>query len=288
MTLAQFNKLDKAAAKELLATTCGSGRWQELMMEKFPFASETAMVKTAADLWYDGCSRQDWMEAFAQHPKIGETQNLEEKFPATKHLASNEQAGVKTAPKDMIDLLARANDLYEAKFGFIFIVFATGKSAAEMLRILQDRSSNNYEEEIIIAIGEQLKITIQRFKKIIDAADWVSVKPSQITTHVLDTSAGCPASSMTIRLKHCVNNAWTTLAQGVTNTDGRIGDLLPSGKNAVPGNYKMVFETSNYFKLNNIKGFYPVVEINFTVWDETHYHVPLLLNAFGYSTYRGS
>ena len=288
MTLTKFNTLEKSAAQELLATTCGSGRWQSLMMERFPFASEMEMVKTAADIWYDSCSREDWMEAFAQHPKIGETKNLEEKFPATKHLASSEQAGVKTAPKDMIDLLAKANDLYEAKFGFIFIVFATGKSAAEMLRILQDRSSNHYEEEIIIAIGEQLKITIQRFKKIMDAADWGSVKPSQITTHVLDTSAGCPAMNMTIRLKHFVNNAWYTLAQGITNADGRLADLLPSGKNAVPGNYKMVFETSNYFKVNSIKGFYPVIEINFTVWDETHYHVPLLLNAFGYSTYRGS
>ena len=288
MTLKDFNKLDKVAAKELLATTCGSGHWQALMMEKFPFATEKEMVKTTVELWYHFCSKEDWLEAFSQHPKIGDTQNLAERFPDTKDLAGNEQAGLKTASSDVVELLAKANDLYEAKFGYIFIVFATGKSASEMLRILQDRSSNNYEEELVIAIGEQLKITIQRFKKILSAAHWSAVNGSQLTTHVLDTSLGIPAKEMTIRLKHFVNNGWFTLAQGVTNKDGRVADLLPSEKNVLPGNYKMVFETMHYFKTNNVKGLYPAVEICFTVSDNSHYHIPLLLNPFGYSTYRGS
>ncbi len=84
------------------------------------------------------------------------------------------------------------------------------------------------------------------------------------------------------------NGDWKTLAQGVTNADGRISDLLPSEKTIPAGNYKMVFNTGAYFEKNNIKTFYPVVEIMFTVTDESHYHVPLLINPFGYSTYRGS
>ncbi len=288
MNLTAFNKLDKAAAKELLASTCGSQKWQSWMMEKFPFSCERDMVTTAVETWYYACSKEDWLEAFSKHPKIGDTQNLAERFPDTKHLASNEQAGVKTASHDVVELLAKANDLYEAKFEYIFIVFATGKSATEMLRILQDRSSNSHDEELVIAIGEQIKITIQRFKKILENADWSAVRLSQLTTHVLDTTLGKPAQEMTIRLKHFVDNGWFTLAQGVTNADGRVGDLLPSEKNVLPGNYKMVFETLRYFKANNTTGLYPVVEICFTVSDDAHYHIPLLLNPFGYSTYRGS
>jgi 5-hydroxyisourate hydrolase/2-oxo-4-hydroxy-4-carboxy-5-ureidoimidazoline decarboxylase len=288
MTLQEFNKLEKHQAHELLATTCGSEAWQSLIMTRFPFESEKELVRSAAEIWYHGCSRQDWQEAFAQHPKIGDTKTLAEKFPSTKHLAGSEQSGVDAASQDVIEQLAKANDLYEAKFGFIFIVFATGKSAQEMLRILQDRSSNNYEEELIIAMGEQLKITIQRFKKVIPAADWTKINGSQLTSHVLDTSLGLPGKNMTVRLKHFVNNTWYTLAQGVTNSDGRVGDFLPSEKYLLPGNYKMVFETFNYFKANNIKGFYPEVEVFFHVPDDAHYHIPLLINPYGYSTYRGS
>ena len=288
MNLTEFNQLDRAAAKELLASTCGSGKWQQLMMDQFPFTSERHMVKAAVEYWYHYCDREDWLEAFSHHPKIGDTQNLAERFPETKHLASSEQAAVGTASTDVIELLAKANDLYEAKFEYIFIIFATGRSASEMLRILQDRSSNTHDEELVIAIGEQLKITIQRFKKILQDADWSAVHQSQLTTHVLDTTLGRPAAEMTIRLKHFVHDGWFTLAQGVTNADGRVGDLLPSEKNVLPGNYKMVFETARYFKANNTTGLYPAVEICFTVSDDSHYHIPLLLNPFGYSTYRGS
>ncbi|MBI3718292.1 MAG: hydroxyisourate hydrolase [Sphingobacteriales bacterium] len=111
------------------------------------------------------------------------------------------------------------------------------------------------------------------------------MKVSQLTTHVLDTSVGKPGKDITIQLKHANDEI---ISQGVTNADGRIPDLLPSEKYLVPGNYKMVFDTANYFKANNTKGFYPEVEIQFTVFDDSHYHVPLLINPYGYSTYRGS
>lgn len=288
MTLNEFNHQPADKAKELLATACGSAHWQTQMMQSFPFADEAALVKRAMEVWYHGCSRQDWLEAFSQHPKIGDLQSLAEKFPATRHLAGGEQESVQAASPDVITQLSRANDLYEAKFGFIFIVFATGKSAEEMLRLLQDRSPNNYEEELIIAMGEQLKITLQRFKKIITQGNWQQVASSQLSTHVLDTNLGKPAASLSIRLMHFVNNAWYTLAQGVSNNDGRLGDMLPAEKKVLPGNYKMVFFTAPYFEAQSITGFYPKVEIDFTVFDDSHYHIPLLLSPFGYSTYRGS
>ena len=282
MTLSDFNKQSNDEASKQLVTCCGSGKWLSLLMKGFPFANESDMVSKAEKAWYEQCNEADWLEAFTHHPKIGDVKSLTEKF------AGKEQAAVASASKDIIEALAKANNDYENKFGFIFIVCATGKSASEMLRLLLDRISNSREEELTIAMGEQHKITILRFKKLIEDGNWQSLKVSQLTTHVLDTSLGKPGQYITIRLKQLINGTWQTMAQGVTNTDGRVADLLAPNKNVTAGNYKMVFETENYFATNDTKGFYPEVEITFTVFDDGHYHVPLLINPFGYSTYRGS
>lgn len=288
MKLNDFNKLGSEEASRLLKTCCGCGQWVKLLMEKFLFADEMALIKHAEEIWYNTCSKEHWLEAFTHHPKIGDVKSLQEKFAATQHLAGNEQAGVNVATQEVIEKLAKANADYEAQFGFIFIVCATGKTAVEMLRLLQDRLKNTYEEELNIAMGEQHKITIIRLKKLLNEANWQGLKVSQITTHVLDTSVGKPGQNLTIRLKHYIDDSWQTFSQGVTNADGRIADLLPPSRNINPGNYKMVFETGNYFYENKVKGFYPEVEIQFAVLDDGHYHVPLLINPFGYSTYRGS
>ena len=106
----------------------------------------------------------------------------------------------------------------------------------------------------------------------------------RLTTHILDTSLGRPAQGVPIRLEQNGN----LIAEGVTNADGRIGDLLPGDQILEIGNYEMVFDTVEYFSRQNIKTFYPKVVIHFSIFDDSHYHVPLLLNPFGYSTYRGS
>ena len=282
MTISDFNKLGKEEAAELLFSCCGSTKWVSLMMQVFPFSSENDLVSKAETIWYEQCNEADWLEAFTHHPKIGDVKSLTEKF------AGKEQAAIGTASNEIIEVLLNANTYYEKTFGFIFIVCATGKRAEEMLRLLHDRISNNRNEELNIAMGEQHKITIIRLTKMIDEAKWQNLKPGQLTTHVLDTSVGKPGKDISIRLKHLVNGSWQTMAQGITNTDGRIADLLPANRNIKPGNYKMVFDTENYFVSNNTNGFYPEVEITFTVFDNGHYHIPLLINPFGYSTYRGS
>lgn len=288
MTLQDFNKLSKSDAEKAMFHCCGSMRWASIVMKHFPFESEAALVEHATEVWYDECDEEDWRESFLHHPKIGDVKDLEKKFASTKHLASKEQEGVSTATADTIQALAQANIDYEAKNGFIFIVCATGKSAGEMLRLLQDRLSNKTDEEVHIAMGEQAKITIIRFKKLIPDADWSAFGGSQLTTHVLDTSIGKPGNDFTIKLQQFKNGGWQTLCQGITNSDGRIADLLAPGRELAHQNYKMIFDTASYFKQNNLNGFYPEVEIQFTVMDDKHYHIPLLINPFGYSTYRGS
>jgi len=111
---------------------------------------------------------------------------------------------------------------------------------------------------------------------------------SQLTTHVLDTAKGKPAVGVRISLCHQQKQKWTEIAKGVTDEDGRIPDLLKKGKLMEFGIYKLRFETQSYFTRQAIQTFYPFIEIVFQVTTEEHYHVPLLLNPFGYSTYRGS
>jgi 5-hydroxyisourate hydrolase/2-oxo-4-hydroxy-4-carboxy-5-ureidoimidazoline decarboxylase len=285
----EFKRLDKKTAAALMASCCGAKGWVSKMMEGFPFESEKALVARATDAWYRQCTTADWLEAFTHHPKIGDIKSLEEKFSTTKHLAGVEQSGVADADRSVIQSLAAKNEKYASKFGFIFIVFATGKSAGEMLRLLEDRLHNKEEEELRIAMGEQHKITLLRLQKLMPDADWAWMKGSQITTHVLDTSIGKPGRNITIRLQGSSGNGgWQTIAQGLTNADGRIPDLLPPQKELEPANYKMVFDTAAYFEDQKRSGLYPQVDIQFTVFDNQHYHIPLLINPFGYSTYRGS
>lgn len=108
---------------------------------------------------------------------------------------------------------------------------------------------------------------------------------SGITTHVLDTSRGRPAQGVPVRLEIQDGTAWKELGRGLTDADGR----LRASATAVVGTYRITFDTAAYFKACGVEGFYPEVSIPFVVRDATaHYHVPLLLSPFGYSTYRGS
>jgi 5-hydroxyisourate hydrolase len=111
---------------------------------------------------------------------------------------------------------------------------------------------------------------------------------SQLTTHILDTTKGRPAVGVRIALYEPSGDDWRELASGSTNADGRIPDLLPADMLLPTGPYKLKFFTQEYFERDGLTHFYPFVEICFVVSDDSHYHVPLLLNPFGYSTYRGS
>ena len=114
------------------------------------------------------------------------------------------------------------------------------------------------------------------------------MRESQLTSHVLDTSTGKPGYGITIQLQTYIGGNWLCIAQGVTNRDGRVAGLLAPERILPASNYKLVFDTGSYFKKNEIQTFYPLVEILFSIFDDQHYHVPLLINPFGYSTYRGS
>ncbi|MFN3200788.1 MAG: hydroxyisourate hydrolase [Bradymonadia bacterium] len=114
---------------------------------------------------------------------------------------------------------------------------------------------------------------------------------SPITTHVLDTAEGSPAEGLALSLARRAGDQWEVVASGVTNADGRVTDLLPSGASLV-GHWRMQFETGPWLSSRGRPVFYPQVQVEFVVPEgvgpEAHYHIPLLLSPFGYSTYRGS
>ncbi|HKR03170.1 MAG TPA: 2-oxo-4-hydroxy-4-carboxy-5-ureidoimidazoline decarboxylase [Bacteroidia bacterium] len=157
MTIQQF--------KEEIFKCCGSRTWVEKLSEKYPFPSVEELKNESDKIWFS-LSEKDWLEAFTQHPKIGDMKSLEKKFASTKQWAENEQSAVNIATQTVLQELKDGNDAYEKKFGYIFIICATGKSAEEMLSILKSRLKNSPQEEIKIAVHEQNKITHLRIDKL--------------------------------------------------------------------------------------------------------------------------
>jgi 2-oxo-4-hydroxy-4-carboxy-5-ureidoimidazoline decarboxylase len=135
------------------------------MLAARPFADDDA-VEEAAEVAAASLGEHDWLEAFAAHPLIGDVDSLRKKYAATKSLAAREQSGVAAATEATLQELAALNREYADRFGFIFIVFATGKTADEMLAILKDRINNPRSRELLSAAGEQMKITKLRLQKL--------------------------------------------------------------------------------------------------------------------------
>lgn len=165
MTIAEFDHLDVEEKKALLYTCCGSSSWVNKMLAALPVEDLVDLLEIAEEQWY-ACHESDWLEAFAQHPRIGDIDSLKEKLAATTAWAESEQASVKQASEQTVQQLAAGNETYEQRFGYIFIVCASGKSADEMLQMLNQRLYNSPEVEIQIAMEEQLRITKLRLEKL--------------------------------------------------------------------------------------------------------------------------
>lgn len=165
--LASINDLTSADAQAAFLDCCGSHTWADAMTNARPFRMLEDLYETAEKKWF-ALTPADWLEAFAAHPKIGSR----EKAPSQKERAGNwsagEQAGVADAALTTRDELAEYNRLYQDKFGFIFIVCATGKTADEMLAICKARLGNSMETELRLAAIEQHKITEIRLNKLLE------------------------------------------------------------------------------------------------------------------------
>ena len=167
MTLHELNILPKQQLIKELMKCCGSSSWVNRMLPFIPADDMIELLEDAEEQWWQ-CSEDDWKEAFAHHPKIGDVGSLTMKFASTAQWASGEQSSITAASKETIEALAEGNRLYEEKFGYIFIVCATGRSAEEMLELLRSRLDNKPGDEIKIAADEQNKITRLRIEKLLN------------------------------------------------------------------------------------------------------------------------
>ena len=166
MTIEALNALTPSEANEQFKLCCGASNWVEKMNQNRPFQDGNEVYKKAASIWFS-LSSNDWLEAFTHHPKIGDFDSLRKKFHNTKSISKNEQSGLNDAEKSILKDLAESNQLYEDRFGFIFIVCAAGKSADEMLALIKIRLKNNMDTEMLNAANEQNKITQLRLKKLL-------------------------------------------------------------------------------------------------------------------------
>ena len=163
---AVLNHLDASAAEGALARCCKATRWVEAMLARRPFDSSAALY-AAADAVWTSLGTDDYLEAFRGHPRIGASvAELEAKFASTAGWSGAEQGAVKGADLATLEALRDGNAAYEARFGFIFIVCATGKTASEMLALLRERIGNEPDAEMRIAAAEQGKITKLRLEKL--------------------------------------------------------------------------------------------------------------------------
>ena len=165
MNLATINAWPLAQARESFHRCCGSTRWSQEMARLRPFESEAVLFEAADRVWWE-LDASDWLEAFAAHPKIGAREAPRPEHAATAAWSAGEQAGTAQTPAEVLRALEQANRRYEARFGHIFIVCASGQSAEEMLAILERRLSHSPVDEIKLAAAEQAKITRIRLEKV--------------------------------------------------------------------------------------------------------------------------
>jgi len=163
MTLEKFNLLNNEDAKNVLLEFCSSKKWVKSMINKRPFIDIEQMLNDSKEVW-SRSEEEDLMEAFSSHAKIGDISSIKNKYSK----ARKEQGQIIDADESVIKQLFEMNKTYELKNGFIFIVFATGKTANQMAEILKKRLLNTTEQELVNAAIQQNKITNHRIKIFFD------------------------------------------------------------------------------------------------------------------------
>ncbi|MEX1186092.1 MAG: 2-oxo-4-hydroxy-4-carboxy-5-ureidoimidazoline decarboxylase [Gemmatimonadaceae bacterium] len=165
-TVAELDVLPPERASQLLGDCCGSTRWISAMVARRPFGSMERLLAAADETWRS-LGPDDWREAFSHHPRIGERRSVKTQSERGAAWAAGEQSGVGDARDDIRSSLADANREYEKRFGYIYVVCATGKTAEELLAMVTERLRNDPATELAVAADEQRKITRLRLEKLL-------------------------------------------------------------------------------------------------------------------------
>jgi hydroxyisourate hydrolase len=260
----RFDDLSDDDARDLLLRCLSAPGWSEQVLAGRPFGTTDAVL-AAADRAARELSSEDLEAALAGHPRIGERATAEHNAAAS----ATEQSRVEARDHDR---LLAGNLAYEERFGHVFLIRAAGRTGPEILAELERRLGNPPEAERAETADNLRQIALLRLAN--------EVQPmSSLSTHVLDTAQGRPAAGVPVEL---LDASGAGLATGITDDDGRVAALADD---LAAGSYTLRFDIAAY----RPGGFYPEVAVTFTVAEAaSHYHVPLLLSPYGYSTYRGS
>ncbi|MED6183907.1 hypothetical protein PIB30_042379 [Stylosanthes scabra] len=308
---------------------CGSTTFAQHMASASPFSSLDHAISVARDVWFNTVDVNGWLQAFSAHPQIGQRHAPSHASQTSAQWSKGEQStALATATGSSLQELSEWNARYWEKFGFVFLICASGRSTDEILAELKRRYTNRPIVEFEIAAQEQMKITELRLAKLFSSKESIPSTTDKdstmfakkaeasespvgksiqaparsrppITTHVLDTSRGGPAAGIDVLLEvwrgaqsrpefgTTDNGGWVFHGSSKTDSDGRCGQLMNIVDNVPPGIYRISFNTGQY----NPSGFFPYVSIVFEIRESQkreHFHVPLLLSPFSFSTYRGS
>jgi 2-oxo-4-hydroxy-4-carboxy-5-ureidoimidazoline decarboxylase len=249
-----------------------------------PFANAGALLAAMVDA-VDAASDEEKLALLNAHPELATPRST----PLTTASAEEQAgAGLNALAEEEAAAFAKANGDYQQRFGFPFIIAVKGQRdrqailIALLLRLQHDRPT-----EITTALLEVAKIAGFRLVKLLSPP-----VVGRLTTHVLDTTLGRPAQGLAYALHFFSKTAYRKLCSGRTNADGRGEDgALLEGAALRPGGYELVFEIGAYWRAQAVANppFFETIPIRFTVAEEpAHYHVPLILSRYGYTTYRGS
>jgi hydroxyisourate hydrolase len=260
--------------REELLTALAVPRWADDVAARAPYDTLDALVG-AAIAAATPLSAEEIAGALAQHPRIGERATGD---GAAQRFSRREQEAPDAEDAALAAAIAQGNASYEERFGRVFLIRAAGRTRAEVLAELNRRLALSDAAELA-EVGEQLRqIAALRLRTM-----FAPVR-SRVTTHVLDTAAGRPAAGIPVHLDSWTGAGWQRVATGSTDPDGRVAELGPAA--LAHGRHRLVFETSAHL---GPESFLPEVSVVFVIDDpDAHYHLPLLLSPFGYSTYRGS
>jgi allantoicase len=167
-SLERFNRLPRQRALRALLDCCGSRKWSQQMAARRPFAGESELFE-AADKTWSALVREDWLEAFLHHPPIGEKRAKAKQSATASRWSAKEQSASQKAAPEMLETLAAQNRSYAEKFGYVFLICATGKSSDEILNALRQRLPNDPDTELRVAAEEQRKITRLRLEKLLES-----------------------------------------------------------------------------------------------------------------------
>jgi hydroxyisourate hydrolase len=283
--LETFNRWPAATADRHLRACCAAPGWSGRLTGDRPYR-ETADLHAAADAALAEATWEDILVALSAHPRIGDRGPA----PAAAKGAdgesreagwsTNEQAVAATAGDDAKAELRAANLAYEARFDHVFLICATGRTTEEISAELHRRLANDPATEQQVVRAELAKIVHLRLDKML--AEATPSGPVTLSTHVLDTSRGLPASDLDVRVDRLVEGEWVAAGAGRTGSDGRIAALLDGP--APVGTYRLVFDTGSWF---GNEGIYPEVVVTARLGGG-HWHLPVLVGPYSYSTYRGS